>query len=84
MVNAVNSHIMPKVTFEVTPKHRKLMDRHPDVNWSAVFRQAIERQAETAFLAQKIQEEMDDPEIKAFAAALKAGMRKRWRDARGG
>lgn len=84
MAEAVNHHIMPKVTFELTPKHRKLMDRHPDVNWSAVFRQAIERHAHAAFLAQKIQEELEDPDVKAFAAALKAGIGKRWLDARRG
>lgn len=84
MANAVNHHIMPKVTFEVTPQQRKLMDEHPDVNWSGVFRMAIERQARTAWLAEQIRQEMEDPRIQAVAAALKAGAGKRWLDARRG
>jgi len=75
----VNSSIMPKVTFELAPKHRKLMDAHPEVNWSAVFRRAIERQAEAAEIAQQIQEEMEDPRVHAIAAALKKGTGARWR-----
>lgn len=83
MVEAVNHHTMPKVTFEILPKHRKLMDAHPEVNWSAVFRKAIERQSESAWIAERIREEMEDPRVQALAAALKAGIGKRWRDAHG-
>jgi hypothetical protein len=75
----VNHHIMPKVTFELAPKHRKLMDAHPEVNWSAVFRKAIERHAEAAEIARQVQEEMEDPRIQAIAAALKKGAGARWR-----
>lgn len=84
MAKAANCLIMPKVTFEITPKHRKLMDEHPDVNWSAVFRRAIEKQAQSAWLAERIREEMEDPRVQAVAAQLRVGAAKRWRDARRG
>lgn len=75
---------MPKVTFDITPSLRALMDKNPEVNWSAVFRISIQRHARQAEIARQIQQEMDDPRVQAFAAALKKGAGERWRRARGG
>jgi ketopantoate reductase len=70
-----------KVTFEVPSDLRALMDAHPEVNWSAVFREAIRRQAEVMEVARHIQDEMRDPRVRAFAAALREGTAKRYQDA---
>ncbi|MBI2078369.1 MAG: hypothetical protein HYT80_08400 [Euryarchaeota archaeon] len=47
------------------------MYRHPEVNWSSVFRQAIERRSRGAELARAILEEESDPRVRAVASALK-------------
>lgn len=72
-----------KFTFEVPPELRLLMDGHPEVNWTAVFRESIRRHAEAADLARRIMEEQSDPRIQAVAARLKAGVGKKYREARG-
>lgn len=71
MVKTVQIQAMPKVTFEVTPELKKLMDDHPEVNWSAVFRQSIERQVQVAQLTRQILAEMNDPRIQDAARFLK-------------
>lgn len=71
---------MPKVTFEVPAELKQLMDRHPEINWSAVFRQSIDRQARAADLARQILEEESDPRVRAIAGALKAGVSRRYRE----
>jgi hypothetical protein len=80
MGKTVNHQQMPKVTFEVSAAQRRLMDAHPEVNWSAVLRQAVERHAASAELARRIEEEMGDTRIQAVARSLKAGAGARWRD----
>lgn len=72
-----------KFTFDVPPELRSLMDGHPEVNWTAVFRESIRRHAEAADLARRILEEQNDPRVQAVAARLKAGVAKKYRDARG-
>ncbi len=74
---------VPKVTFEVTDDQRALMDAHPEVNWSAVFRIAIERHARASAIAAEIVAEESDPRLQAVAAGLKQGVGARWRHARG-
>lgn len=73
---------MPKVTFEVPPDLKRLMDQHPEINWSSVFRQSIDRQARAAEIARQILEEQSDPRVQAVAAALKTGVSRRFREAR--
>lgn len=68
-----------KVTFEVPPELRRLMDEHPEVNWSEVFRQAIERHARTMEIAERIRDEMEDPRVQAVASLLKKRSGERWR-----
>ena len=70
-----------KFTFEVPADLRAMMDAHPEVNWTAVFRQAIRRQAAAAEIAARIVEEMDDPRVKAIAASVKKGSAERYRQA---
>jgi len=71
-----------KVTFEVPPELRAVMDRHPEVNWSAVFRQALLRHARTLEVAREIAAEEDDRRVAAVAEGLKAGAAERFRRAR--
>lgn len=70
-----------KFTFEIPPDLRRLMDRHPEVNWSAVFREAIRRQAETAEIAERLREEWTDPRVAAVARAAKRRVGERFRAA---
>jgi len=72
-----------KFTFEVPGDLRALMDAHPEVNWTAVFREAIRRQARAADLAREILEEQSDPRIQAVASLAKARVGERFRKARG-
>lgn len=66
-----------KVTFEVPADVRRLMDAHPEVNWSEVLRQAIRRHARAMDIAWQIEEEMADPRVQAVAARLKRGIAER-------
>jgi len=68
-----------KFTFEVPPDLRRLMDAHPEVNWTAVFREAIRRQAQAAEVAEQILEEQSDPRVQAVAATLKGRIGERYR-----
>ena len=70
-------------TFELTPDLRSLMDDHPEVNWTAVFREAIRRQARAADVARQILEEESDPRVQAVADLLKRRTGERFRKARG-
>lgn len=81
MVEAGNLQLVPKVTFEATPKLKKLMEEHPEVNWSSVFRQAIERQARAAEIARQILEEESDPRVQAVARLVKKGVARRFQEA---
>jgi hypothetical protein len=71
-----------KFTFEVPAELRQIMDGHPEVNWTAVFREAIRRHAEAADLARRIVEEQSDPRVQAIAASVKRGVGKKFRQAR--
>lgn len=71
---------MPKVTFEVPPDLKRLMGKHPEINWSSVFRQSIERQARASEIAREILEEESDPRVQAVAAMLKQGVGRRFRE----
>jgi hypothetical protein len=71
-----------KFTFEVPPDLRTLMDDHPEVNWTAVFRDAIRRQAAAAEIAQRILDEQADPRVQAVADALKQRVGERFQKAR--
>ncbi len=81
MYNTVNYWLMPKVTFEVPPELKRRMDAHPEINWSSVFRQSIDRQSKAAEIAQQILDEQSDPRVQALAAALKTGAAGRYREA---
>lgn len=82
MVEAGNLQLVPKVTFEATPKLKKLMEEHPEVNWSSVFRQAIERQARASEIARQILEEESDPRIQRIAELVTRGAARRFEEAR--
>ncbi len=69
---------MPKVTFEITPVQRKVMDRYPQVNWSETFRQAIAKEERRQELIRHMEAEANDPLVKEFAARVEQGMRQRW------
>jgi len=71
-----------KFTFEVPAELRSLMDGHPEVNWTAVFRDAIRRHAKAADLAQRIVEEESDPRIQAVARLAKGRVGEKYRHAR--
>jgi hypothetical protein len=70
-----------KFTFEVPPDLRTLMDKHPEVNWTAVFRDAIRRQAAAADIARRILDEQSDPRVQAVADALKGRVGENFRKA---
>jgi len=70
-----------KVTFEVSDDLRRLMDEHPEVNWSAVFREALVRHAKALDLAKEILEEEEDPRIAKMTERLKRGAGARFRKA---
>lgn len=70
-----------KVTFEVPPDLRALMDEHSEVNWSEVLRAAIRRHARVMAIARQIEEEQNDPRVQDVAAMLKRGMGERFRKA---
>lgn len=71
-----------KFTFEVPPDLKRLMEQHPEVNWTAVFRDAIRRQAQAAEIAQRILDEQSDPRVQAVAALVKSRVGDRVRAAR--
>lgn len=78
MVNTLNYQQMPKVTFELSRELKKQMDEHPEVNWSAVFRQSAQRHIQRAEIARRIEEEANDPRVRAVAELLKDRVGKRW------
>lgn len=67
-----------KFTFELTPELREMMDEHPEINWSAVLRDAIRREVEAAEIAQEILDEQNDPRIRAIAQMLEEGAAERF------
>lgn len=71
-----------KFTFEVPPDLRTVMDKHPEVNWTAVFREAIRRQAAAAEIASRILDEQADPRVQAVAETLKGRVGEKFRKAR--
>lgn len=68
-----------KFTFELPKDLKAQMDAHPEVNWSAVFREAIRRQAEAAEITRQILREQSDPRVRAVASELKKGVGERYR-----
>lgn len=70
-----------KVTFEVPGDLRDLMDRHPEVNWSAVFREALARHGRVLDLAKRILKEEEDERITEMTNRLKRGAAARFRKA---
>ena len=70
-----------KVTFEVPEELRELMRRYPEVNWSAVFRDAIVRQSRAIEAARGILVEEEDRRIRELSRQLKRGTAERFRRA---
>jgi len=70
-----------KVTFEVPPELRDVMDGHPEVNWSAVFRDAVSRHARALEIAKRIRDEEEDPRVRDVAARVKRGTARRYQRA---
>ncbi|MBI4415763.1 MAG: hypothetical protein HY557_02115 [Euryarchaeota archaeon] len=71
-----------KVTFEVSAELKELMRQHPDVNWSAVFRDAVVRHARALELARQVLQEEEDLRVRELAQRLKRGAGERFRRAR--
>lgn len=71
-----------KFTFDVPRELRVLMDAHPEINWTAVFRDAIRRQAKAAEIARQILDEEEDPRVQAVAQAVKGRVGAKLREAR--
>src|SRR3990170_370154 len=71
-----------KVTFEVPPELRRIMDDHPEVNWSAVFRDALMRHANLLEIAKRIADEEEDRRIRRLADGLRRGTGARYRKER--
>lgn len=82
MVKSIIYCKMPKVTFEVPPELKRLMDAYPEINWSAVFRQSVDRQVRALEIAREILDEASDPRVQAVALALKKGVSRRFRGGR--
>lgn len=76
----INHTMGSKFTFELPDELKATMDEHPEVNWSAVFRNAARRQAEAIELVEEILDEQADPRVQAVAKGLEEGMAKRFRD----
>lgn len=72
-----------KFTFDVPPDLKEKMTAHPEVNWTAVFRDAIRTHARSAELAKLIAEEEADPRIQAVVRKAKAEVGRRFRAAKG-
>lgn len=58
------------------------MERHPEPDWSAVFRQAVREKVEAIELAEELREE-NDTRARAVGERLKPGVGQRWRQALG-
>lgn len=71
-----------KFTFDVPGELRALMDAHPEINWTAVFRDAIRRQAKAADIARQILDEEEDPRVRAIAQTVKGRVGEEFRTAR--
>lgn len=71
-----------KFTFEVPGELRTLMDAHPEINWTAVFREAIRRQAKAADIARQILDEEEDPRVRSIAQTVKGRVGAKFREAR--
>ena len=71
-----------KVTFEVPEELRRLMDRYPEVNWSAVFREAVVRHSRAMETARAILAEQEDRRVAELSRELKRGTAERDRRAR--
>jgi hypothetical protein len=72
-----------KFTFEVPADLSAMMQAHPEVNWTAVFRDAIRRQARAAEIARQIMEEESDPRVQAVARLVKGRVAGKFHKARG-
>jgi len=70
-----------KVTFEVPAELRELMKRYPEVNWSAVFRDALVRHSRLIEAARGILAEDEDRRILELSRELKRGTAERDRRA---
>lgn len=66
----------------VEDEEAAMMERHPEINWSAVFRQAVREKVEAIELAEQLREE-NDARARAVARRLRSGMGERWRQALG-
>ncbi len=70
-----------KITFEIPQELREAMDKHPEVNWSAVFREALVRHARVLDLAKQILEDEEDVRIARMTERLRRGAGDRFRKA---
>lgn len=75
-------HNMVSVTLSVPEEMKSEMDEHPEINWSEVARQSIERKlAELRFLeAFKAKSELTEQEAIELGRDLKAQMAERYQD----
>lgn len=78
MVNAANCQLVPKVTFEVPPELKKLMDRYSEVNWSAVLRRSVHEYAAVIDHARRLEAELNDPLVRELADRVTRGAAARY------
>jgi predicted CopG family antitoxin len=73
---------MVSVTLSVPEEMKSEMDEHPEINWSEVARQSIERKlAELRFLETfKAESELTEAEAIELGRGLKAQMRERYEE----
>lgn len=78
MVETSILQLMPKVTFEVTPALKELMDRYAEVNWSAVLRRSVHEYAAVIDHARRFEAELNDPLVRELADRVTRGAAARY------
>ncbi|MFB6361474.1 MAG: hypothetical protein ABEH59_09155 [Halobacteriales archaeon] len=73
---------MVSVTLSVPEEMKAQMDEHPEINWSEVARQSIERKLDELRVLETFKEESELTEAEAIELGreLKAQMRERYDD----
>jgi len=70
---------MPSITVNVDNELKERMERHPEINWSEVTRQAIQEKIETLEVMDKLTSESDltESDVQEIADKINESGRKR-------
>lgn len=73
---------MPNMTIAVPAELKAMLDRHPEMNWSAVARQAWEKKIQQLEMLQELDRltansKVTDEDIEKFSDIVKRGMTRR-------